>query len=335
MHYSNPVENAHMYMLEDFDPNWRRADNERTAYYFNVPPGNYVFRVKASNSEEVWAERSIKVVIVPAWWNTWYFRVPALLVLIGLLYLVVRWRTLQLVRRQLERAATERELADLRHRSAMLEMQALRSQMNPHFIFNSLNSINHFILQNNKQSASAYLTKFSRLVRLILQHSEHAMIPLENELQALQLYLDLEAVRFDNQFTYRLRVSDELNTDLIRVPPLIFQPFAENAIWHGLMHKDKKGHLDIFLASKDGMLVCTISDDGIGRKRANELQSKSAAKHRSMGMKITAGRIEMLRHNNNAQANVTVNDLVLPDGSAGGTEVIIKIPLHYDKGHNS
>ena len=124
-------------------------------------------------------------------------------------------------------------------------MQALRAQMNPHFIFNSLNSINRFILQNNKAQASEYLTKFSRLVRMILQNSQASYITLESELDALKLYLELEALRFDHRFAYKVNVSKDLDIEVLKVPPLIIQPYAENAIWHGLMHKEEKGNLEI------------------------------------------------------------------------------------------
>jgi sensor histidine kinase YesM len=231
---------------------------------------------------------------------------------------------------QLQKVESEKTKAELQQQSTELEMQALRAQMNPHFIFNSLNSINRFILQNNKAQASEYLTKFSRLVRLILQNSQSALIPLESELESLQLYLELEAVRFDHHFEFNIKVDDELETDIIKVPPLIIQPYAENAIWHGLMHKEEKGNLEIEIFQQDDVLCCKITDDGIGRKHAAELASKSATPHKSMGLKITADRIAMLRKLNGNESPVTMNDLVNPDGSAAGTEVIIKIPLVYE-----
>ena len=231
---------------------------------------------------------------------------------------------------QLQRLESEKIKAQLQQQATELEMQALRAQMNPHFIFNSLNAINSFILQNNKQQASEYLTKFSRLVRLILQNSQSALITLESELESLKLYLELEALRFDNHFNFAIDVDKELDTLAIKVPPLIIQPYVENAIWHGLMHKDEKGHLQIELYEEANMLYCKITDDGIGRKKAGELKSKSAAGHKSMGMQITAKRIAMLWQNENAQTQIKINDLVLPDGNAGGTEVILKIPVCYD-----
>src|SRR6266496_3688280 len=228
---------------------------------------------------------------------------------------------------QLQKLESEKTKVEFQQQATELEMQALRAQMNPHFIFNSLNSINRFILQNNKTQASEYLSKFSRLMRLILQNSQEAFIPLERELEALQLYLELESLRFDNKFEYKISVDDEVDTTMLKVPPLIIQPYVENAIWHGLMHKKEKRHLDIQLFLEKEVLFCKITDDGIGRKKAAELKSKSASTHKSMGMRITGDRIAMLQQNKVWINYITVNDLILPDGSAAGTEVLLKIPL--------
>src|SRR6188508_2969786 len=122
-----------------------------------------------------------------------------------------------------------------------MEMQALRAQMNPHFMFNSLNSINNFILKNDPDNASDYLTKFSRLMRLILDNSRSEWVLLENELKALQLYIELEAVRFDNAFKYSMEVTKDVDPETMMVPPLIIQPYVENAIWHGLLHRKEPG----------------------------------------------------------------------------------------------
>ncbi|HLG39966.1 MAG TPA: histidine kinase [Chitinophagaceae bacterium] len=228
---------------------------------------------------------------------------------------------------RLQKLEAERTKAELMQQSTELEMQALRAQMNPHFIFNSLNSINRFILQNNKTQASEYLTKFSRLVRLILQNSQAALIPLESELESLQLYLELEAVRFDHHFEFKIKVEDDLDVSAIKVPPLIIQPYAENAIWHGLMHKEEPGHLEIGLVREDDILCCTIRDDGVGRKKASALKSKSASTHKSMGMRITADRIANLQQQKTTDNYIKITDLILADGSAGGTEILLKIPI--------
>jgi hypothetical protein len=229
---------------------------------------------------------------------------------------------------EIQKLETEKTKTDLQKEATKLEMQALRAQMNPHFIFNSLNSVNMFILENNKLQASEYLSKFSRLVRLILQNSQEAFIPLKRELEALELYLKLESLRFSQKFEYKLAISDVVETTTIKVPPLIIQPYAENAIWHGLMHKKEKGHLEIELYIEKDSLFYKIRDDGIGRKKAAELKSKSASAHRSMGMRITTDRLAMLQKQN--KTSVTITDLVLSDNSLGGTEVLIEVPFVYD-----
>jgi len=330
IHFSNPGENIHLYKLEGYDADWRKAGAERTAYYFNVPPAKYIFRVRVGNNEDVWAEKSLPIEIIPAWYSNIYFRSAALLLLIGLVYAAVRRRFRLQLRRQMEKSTYDRQLAELQRRSSELEMQALRSQMNPHFIFNALNAINRFILQNNTSQASGYLTKFSRLIRFILQNSEQSLVTLERELNTLDLYLELEALRFDYHFSYSVQVDDSVDTQYILVPPLIIQPYAENAIWHGLMHKEAHGHLEIKLHCDRKWLYCIIRDDGIGRQRAGELKSKSAHQHKPMGMKITAGRMELLKKESRYASAITINDPIKKDGSPAGTEVILKIPLKYD-----
>jgi tetratricopeptide (TPR) repeat protein len=262
------------------------------------------------------------------------FAVSILFIVLLLAFIIILFITLKHKNEKHLRKIAENELQIQKHENQKqlteMEMQALRAQMNPHFIFNSLNSINRFILQNNKAEASGYLTKFSKLVRLILQNSQAPLIPLESELQSLELYLDLEALRFDHHFSYKISVSRDLEISALKVPPLIIQPYAENAIWHGLMHKEEKGQLDIEVFRQDDQLCFKIADNGIGRKQATALASKSATRYKSMGLRITADRIAMMKHTNAHQSSVTINDLVQPDSSAGGTEVIIKIPVIYD-----
>lgn len=221
---------------------------------------------------------------------------------------------------QIQKLENQKKLSEL-------EMHALRAQMNPHFIFNSLSAINMFILENNKLQASEYLTKFSKLIRLILQNSKEDFITLECELDALRLYLELESLRFENRFTYRIILDESIDATAIKLPPLIIQPYVENAIWHGLMQKKQNGYLEIELFAEGKLLFCKITDNGIGRKKAGELKSKSALTYKSMGMNITADRIAMLQRHHKNENFIVINDLVLPDGSVAGTEVIIKIPF--------
>jgi tetratricopeptide (TPR) repeat protein len=231
---------------------------------------------------------------------------------------------------QIQKLEGEKTMTEMEQRTIELEMQALRAQMNPHFVFNSLNSIHRFILENNRAQASHFLTKFSRLIRLILLNSQTSFISLESELEALSLYLDLESLRFDYYFSYNISVHPEIDVSELNIPPLIMQPYVENAIWHGLMQKKERGHLDIDLLEENECLLIRISDNGIGRKKAAEKASKSATLHKSSGIRITSERISRLKNSYMKGPKVTINDLVFDDGSAAGTEVIIKIPKTYD-----
>jgi len=235
-----------------------------------------------------------------------------------------------LLKRNNDKLQAKRQLAELQQKASEFRMETLRAQMNPHFIFNSLNSINRFILQSDKSQASEYLIKFSRLVRLILQNSQMALIPLAAEIESLQLYLELESIRFNNRFEYVLDVDKQIEVDFIKVPPLLIQPFVENAIWHGLMHKGDKGQLYIQIYSENGYLFLTVRDNGIGRKQASEEADKKSTRYHSMGLKLTEERIDLLRQTRDRKSKVTINDLVNTDGSSAGTEVVVKIPSIYD-----
>lgn len=224
----------------------------------------------------------------------------------------------------IQKLESEKMKANFEKQSAELKMELLRTQMNPHFIFNSLGSINLFILKNNKAQASEYLSKFSRLIRLILQNSQESVIDIETELEALRLYLELESLRFDERFDYKIIVDEEVMAAAVKIPPMIIQPFVENAIWHGLMQKEEKGYLEIHLYRQEGALFCKITDNGIGRKKAAKIKSKSSLIHKSMGMQITAERLSLAKEKNSSY--VTVTDLVLPSGAAAGTEVLIRYP---------
>jgi len=231
---------------------------------------------------------------------------------------------------QIQKLESEKTTTELLQQTIELKMQALRAQMNPHFIFNSLNSISRFILKNQRLEANDYLTKFSKLIRMILQNSAMPTVKLANELNTLQLYLDLECLRFDKKIMYEFQFDPDLDTELIEIPPLLLQPYIENAIWHGLMLKKEAGHLWIKIEQKGLYLVCTITDDGIGRKKATELKTASDATHRSMGINITSNRIALLNQSKQLRSDIKIIDLVSKDDSPAGTQVIINLPLYYD-----
>jgi CheY-like chemotaxis protein len=233
-------------------------------------------------------------------------------------------KTIEEVKRLKETARTVHENLILKQKASELEMQVLRAQMNPHFIFNCLSSINRFILKNESETASDYLTKFSRLIRMVLNNSNKNLIILEDELEMLRLYLDLEKLRFKNSFDYSITFHNNFDAASIFIPPLLLQPFAENAIWHGLIHKEGQGVLEIAFELDNNMLICYITDNGIGRKKAEALKSKSAEKQKSMGMQITADRLALL-NKDVEQTTFSVEDLVDAEGRAAGTKVTLKI----------
>jgi LytS/YehU family sensor histidine kinase len=294
----------------------RQSGDDEKAYYFNVTPGKYVFRVRVSNNTNgATAEKSISIIISPPWWQTGLaYSLYALLMVIAVI-LIDRIQKRKVIRKARE-LGREREL----------EMQALRAQMNPHFIFNCLSSINNFVLKNETEEASDYLTKFSRLIRTVLNNSKKSYIPMEDELEMLELYLEMEKLRFKDSFTYCIYREEKIDPSAIFIPPLLIQPFVENAIWHGLLHKAEPGRLDIRVKVEKNILICIIEDNGVGRSFARVSESKSVERKKSMGIQITRQRLSLI----NGNAEIAGNDFVIEDliddiGQAAGTKVILRL----------
>ncbi|KAB7726898.1 sensor protein lytS [Rudanella paleaurantiibacter] len=217
-----------------------------------------------------------------------------------------------------QRTAYEKRLAEV-------EMLALRSQMNPHFLFNSLNTIEYFVLKGDEANATRYLSSFSRLLRLILNHSNEDTVRLSEDLTGLHLYLELESSRFDENFRYTLEVDPAIDPDDVVIPPLLLQPFVENAIWHGLQHShrpDKRLWVRVLLDA-DERILFEIEDNGIGRAEAGLLKSRSSTRRNSLGMSITKQRIDLLNRNYQSKLHVELVDL-LADGQSG---TLVRITL--------
>ena len=229
-----------------------------------------------------------------------------------LLFLLVRKRINGIKRK----AALQQQMSEL-------EMKALRAQMNPHFIFNSLSSIQESIISNKTEAASKYLGKFSKLIRMVLENSGKKFISLQDEINYLQLYLELESFRFDDlNFTISCNESD---TAFIRIPPMIVQPYVENALKHGLAHKAGEKKLSVlFYHNKKNQLTAEITDNGIGRKQSMLINTSRTDAHQSMGMQITQQRLSLL--NEEQQASVEITDLSEENGSAAGTKVTVILP---------
>lgn len=320
--YTLPDKVTFAYKLEGVDEDWKYSGQRNYVSYNSLNGGDYVFRVQAANNEGTWNEKALKlhIHITTPWWKTIWFWVILCLILILVTFLAFRFRVKQI-------RETESLKTDFEKRLANVELNALRAQMNPHFIFNCLNSIDYYIIKNDTETASDYLNRFSRLIRLILQNSRSNYVNLKDELEALKLYIEMECLRFEQQFEYVVSVAKEIRLEEIEIPPMLLQPYVENAIWHGLMQKKSPGRLDLTFRRQNGSLHCTIEDNGIGREAARMLKSKSATRHKSMGMRITDDRINMINRLYHTETKVEVIDLEAKDGTPRGTRVELTISI--------
>jgi hypothetical protein len=253
----------------------------------------------------------------------------SLFVLIGLA--LAAWQFVnyrQRIQLEREKIAELRAVETLQKQWQETELRALRSQMNPHFIFNCLNSIKSLTLKNETDKASIYITKFSRLMRQVLENSRNEWITLHDELENLTLYMDMEKLRFQDRFIYKIDIENTLNTHDLQVPPMLIQPYVENAIWHGLMHKNEGGEVLVSVVEKkDNLLEINIIDNGIGRKASAGLKSKSANEQKSFGIQITTERMAILNDYYRFNATSMITDLYDELGNPIGTKVCLLIPI--------
>jgi ligand-binding sensor domain-containing protein len=317
INYDLPENNLFFYRLAPGTGKWVQLDNGRLSFN-NLPPGEYELSVKGGNklTGNFSSEDRLVFVIQPYWWQSLWFKMLVALAL-AISIAVVVWLRIRHIRRD---AAFRQKMADT-------ELRALRAQMNPHFIFNSLNSIENFIMKNERWLASDYLNKFARLFRMILHSSRNELVPFEKDVEALQLYVDLELLRFNNKFEYRTKIDPLLLEGEYRVPSLLIQPYIENAIVHGIGLSKKRGLYVQLTAFLEGDCIhYIIRDNGIGRRQAEEVNQVNRPNHRSVGLSITADRINIFSHQQHSEGSVTITDLWEDDGSAAGTkvEVIIK-----------
>ncbi len=320
--YTNPAKNWYRYKLEDYDPDWITRDaSRRYADYKKVAPGTYTFHVTGSNNDGIWNTEGISLVVKinPPWWGNWIFRV-----LFGLSLIVIAWLMVSQRFRILKRKhEVDKKMLLIEKQVFELEQKSLRLQMNPHFIFNSLNAIQSFVISKDTDKAVNYLALFSHLMRMILANSAQSYIPLKDEIKALTLYMDLEKLRFDNKFDYFINIDPRIDTEFVEIPPMLFQPYVENAIIHGLVHSDKHGRLDIILKLRKNSLFCVIQDNGIGRERASQIREQSGIKRQPRGMIITKERIDLLNKQSRKSFSVNVVDLKSENGEPAGTRVEI------------
>ena len=332
LNYDHPEKNQYKYQLIDFDKKEVYNGTNRVISYTNVPPGIYTLKVRASNNDGVWNEAGfeLKLIIIPPFWATWWFKTIVVLALVGSVLLFFRLRENRIRKEEASQTAINKQIAEIR-------MTALRGQMNPHFIFNSLNSIQHFITTRDKEEALNYLSKFSKLIRKILENSRENTVSISNELELLELYIQLEQLRFSNKFDYHIAIDEKIDLENTEIPPLLIQPYIENAILHGLINKNDQGDLWLSLERNNGLLICKIEDNGIGRARSQEIEQGKVSRHRSLGIKVTEERISGLFALLDYKMEVVTEDLFEKKQASeetpqpAGTRVTISIPVKEEE----
>lgn len=316
--YTHPEKIQYAYRLEGVDKNWIHNGNSNVASYTNVAPGYYTFLVRATNSDGVWNSNitELYITIHPPFWQTWWFKTVVAVVFTSLIVLMVYF----MMQKEKRKSALNKKIAELK-------LQALRSQMNPHFIFNTINSIQYFISNKDQKSAYYYLQKFSSLLRKTLDNSQRSAISVSEEVENLKLYLELQLLRFEDKFTFQMEVDPEIDSHNMEIPPMILQPYVENSIYHGLNGNIKKGKISIKLTLEGEAITCTIEDNGIGINRSLQLKKREKTNHKSTGMKVTQERLKTLNAKNDKPIYVNVIDLKEKNLASQGTRVTVHIPV--------
>ncbi len=317
--FKNPSDYTLYYKINEGD--WEETAKEsRTLKLAALSPGEYVISFKIGSHQ---VSNSVAFKITKPWWTTlWFVALCFFSLLLGL-YSYYKWQ-LGLLKKRNQLLSEKMELEKNLNSSILT---SIRSQMNPHFFYNALNTIQSFIFSDDKKNAATYLSKFSKLTRTILEYSEKESISLKEEVTSLTLYLDIEKVRFNNDFDFTVDVDERLDQDLVKFPPMLIQPYVENAIKHGLLHKKENKELRIRFELETGFLKVSIDDNGIGRKRSEELKNIRQATHRSFAASANQKRLEILNKESSTKTAVNFIDKTDQSGNANGTTVIIKIPI--------
>lgn len=309
------------FFLEGADTDWQNTRNTSIRYP-NLAPGYYTFFLKSYDLSEKEGQLSepVRIFIAPPWWQTNLFYLFLIISTLGLVYILFNFLVNRAKRKNKEQFLIEKKFAEL-------ELQALQAQMNPHFIFNCLNGIQSFILNQESTKAVAYMGKFGHLMRLFLEASKNKFIPLDEEITLLTLYTELEQMRFSNTFQVKFVVDAQLDTEAIQIPTLLIQPFVENAILHGLMKLEttiKKKLTIHFYENETQQLVCEVIDNGIGRKKAAELQKAANSQFKSRATQIVNERLEVLHQMGSMDVRIEMED-VEPTQKLTGTLVRLMI----------
>ncbi len=310
------------YKLAGSNDTWATT-KETAVRYSSLPPGNYTFIVQAALSQDAWPKaqsaRYTFTVNIP-YWQTWWFISSCCVALALLVVAAVRIREHWFKRRQAEKLSVYSRMLNLRQ-------QALTALVNPHFVFNALNSIQFFINRSNKELANEYLANFADLIRRTMEDSQSVVVPLRDELSRLELYLELEALRFSNRFRYAVYVDPDLDIEETLIPVMLIQPYVENSIWHGIMPKDGRGEVRVVIRKvHDSRLNIVVEDDGVGIE-AGRKKKHNPQHHISRGMNIMQERLELISKMANESIVISVRELTDADGEPCGTRVELELPL--------
>ena len=308
------------YQLLGLDPAWRTTQNPE-AVYTGLRGGRYTFLVRCENyAGQIGPVTRLSIIIQPPFWQTSWFYILCALLLLAIIIIIYYNRIYHFRKKEREQAATDRRIQEMK-------LTVLRTQLNPHFMFNSLNAIHSFILSSDEEKATSYLSKFAKLMRMVLDTSTQTLIPLHEELEMIQLYLELENLRFGNTLQYKIIVDEHIQPMETFVPPLLIQPCLENSIWHGLMNKQENRKLFLSVFIKDEFLFFQLEDNGIGRAAAAEIRKRRSGSHQSKGISIVEERLELLRKGQGKNLVMEINDLHDEAGIPAGTRITICIPL--------
>ncbi len=321
IHYSDQENIRYMYRLEPLHKEWVELGNQRSVLFSNLKPGNYIFHVKASTPDEIWSAQDliIPIYVAPPFYQTAWFRILVLMLMGSTIFWYIKYRETMAENRQKKESEISRQIMEL-------EKRALQAQMNPHFIYNSMNSIQQFIIVHDTEGAMKYLTRFSRILRTVLNMSAQSRIPLYEEIKLIEDYLELENMRFPNKFTYEIKVAPELNIHSAEIPPFFIQPQVENAIRHGLLKKSTPGHLSVDVNTDGEHLLITVEDNGIGREASQKMKYAESKTHVSKGLSIVEERLRHL-HNTNGHQPFKITDMYDRLHQPLGTRVEITLPM--------
>ncbi|MEM1320388.1 MAG: two-component regulator propeller domain-containing protein [Bacteroidota bacterium] len=319
--YATRGEEEYQYRLLGLDEEWNTSST-RLARFHTLSPGKYEFQVKTVNEDgvESAAPATLSFQINSPWWQKPWFYISLMLGLMGISGGVVYWRQRDLRNR-------EKVESELKDRIQLLRAEALRTQMNPHFIYNALNAIQDFFVTNDQEGALFYLSKFARMIRLIFDYSSRETISFEEEIEFLRLYLDLEKLRFGDRVIINLKVNKSLEARMstVQLPALLIQPIIENAFKHGLMHRLERGQLDIQFEEQGTRIKCTVQDNGIGRTKAAGLDKWVSKQRTFSGLAATKERLSIWKPGPANEQRLIITDLQDAEGQPTGTKVDLLI----------